>query len=468
MSERTIKRGGLAIGLEMQKTIKSANQDENKQENLGKLNDGVLKGASILAIGGLLSKIFGALYRIPLTTILGAEGLAVYQTVFPIYCILLTFSSTGVPTAISKLISSGYGERVVLKKCLSIFVPLGFLSSLLMILFAMVISSMQGNVMATFAYVMLAPSVVAVSFISCFRGYFQGKMNMLPTAISQITEQIVKLTVGLLLCSFIKGSPALMGGLACLSVTVSEIVALIYLAVAYKREKFQRVSTYILSFKRLIATLLPIILSTLLLPVARTFDSFTIVNSLKQYTPHASALYGIYTGSVESVSGVPVAICYAIAVATLPKISKSIAVRDVNTVKENVKKAFSYTLFLSSVLGLALFTFAPLITSVLFKKLTPYQADVTTRLISISFFSVVGLATAQTLTSCLVAMGKPYLPCAFLSMGLIVKFIMQIYLLKLPQINIFASIYSDIACYFVAVFLNLLYIRITLYKKQLT
>lgn len=435
-------------------TLENRDGKENKKTQ----SDQMIKGASIIAIGGLITKILGAFYRIPLTSVLGAEGLAVYQTVFPIYCILLTFSSTGVPTAIAKLISSGYGERVVLKKSLSLFVPLGFLGSLLMILLSFPLATLQGNALATLSYLTLAPAVVCVSVISCLRGYFQGKMNMTPTAISQITEQAVKLAVGLFLCTSVKGSPAVLGALACASVTISEVVALAYLYVLFKRREKPRVSTYFLSFKRLIATLLPIVISSLLLPLARAFDSFTIVNLLKKYTLHAHSLYGIYTGSVESVSGVPVAVCYGIAVAVLPTISKKIAEKDFASVRENIIKSFALTLFFSTTFGLFLFLFSPIITKILFSKLSPHLSTVTTRLLSLSFFTVIGLSTVQTLTSCLVAIGKPYAPCVFLSIGLLAKFILQIYLLKIPYLNIFGSLYSDIACYFVAVFLNLLYI----------
>ena len=435
------------------------------KENPKKSSNSLVKGASILAIGGLISKILGAFYRIPLTALLGAEGLSVYQTVFPIYCILLTFSSTGVPTAIAKLISSGYGERIVLKKSLSVFVPLGFLGSLLMILFSLPLAALQGNPYATLAYVALSPSVVIVSIISCIRGVFQGKAKMSPTAISQITEQVVKLAVGLLLCYFIKSSPHVLGALACIAVTASEFVALIYLLIVYKTANTACISTYYLSFKRLIGTLLPIVLSTLLIPIARTFDSFTIINILNDYTPNATALYGIYTGSVESVASVPVAICYGIAVAVLPSISKSFANKNLAETRENFIKSIALTLFSATCLGLGLFVFAPLITSILFGNLSPYLANVTAGLISLSFFSVIGLSLIQTLTACLVAIGKPFAPCIFLAFGILIKFILQINLLKIPSVNIFGGVYSDIACYFVAVFLDLLYI-ITILKSK--
>ncbi len=435
----------------------------NKKKIMG---NGLMHGAVILSIGGLIAKLLGAFYRIPLTSLLGAEGLGIYQTAFPVYCILLTFSSTGVPSAIAKLISSGFSERSVLKKSLSVFIPLGILGSLLMAVFAPLIANLQGNASAWLSYITLAPSVALVSAISCIRGYFQGKLNMMPTAFSQIIEQAVKLAVGLLLCYFSKGEPFVKGALACLAVTVSEIVCLAFLFFLYKRRKNPSVGTLYLPIKQLIATLLPIILSTLLIPLSRFFDSFTIVNLLNDYTPLASSLYGIYTGSVESVVGVPVAICYGISTACLPQISKAVYTKDDKSLKNNFIKSFSFTLFLSTVFGLGLFTFSDLTVKFLFGGLTYFEQTITAKLLSVSFFAVIGLSLIQTFTACLVGLGKPLAPCLFLSIGLAVKFCLQLFLLKNPNINIFGALYSDIACYFVAVFFNLLYIRSILFKKS--
>lgn len=448
--------------------ITISNADNKKSLRREKSSDGLIKGASVLAIGGLITKILGALYRIPLTSLLKSEGLGVYQTAFPVYCLLLTFSSTGVPSAIAKLVSSGYGQSGVLKKSLSLFIPIGLIGSLLMSVFSFNIASSQGNEGATLAYILLSPSVFLVSVISCLRGYFQGKLNMLPTAISQITEQAVKLGVGLFLCYFIDGSPELKGGLACLAVTAGEAVTLIYLFIRFKLDGKPRGNTFILSYKQLIATLLPISLSTLILPIARVFDSFTIVNFLSKYSSNATSLYGIYTGSVESVVNVPVAICYAVAVSALPQISRSVKNGDFIKIKDDFLKAVSITLFLSCIAGIVLFFFSPTVTKILFSSLSQSEKQITSSLLSLSFFTIIGLSLLQTLNSCLIAVGKPFAPCVFLSVGVIVKLIMQVLLLKNPYFNIFGVIYSDMACYFVAVFLILLYIIYILYKERVS
>ena len=126
----------------------------------------------------------------------------------------------------------------------------------------------------------LAPSVALVSVISCLRGYFQGKKNMSPTAVSQIIEQAVKLSVGLFLCYYFGNSPKKGAALATLAVTTSEAVALVYLIVLRKKDGDEK--TYAkFSARKIVATVVPITFSTLLLPVARVYDSFTVVNFLK-------------------------------------------------------------------------------------------------------------------------------------------------------------------------------------------
>ena len=89
-------------------------------------SNGLIKGAFIVTLGGLITKVLGAFYRIPLTNLLGAKGIGIYQMVFPLYSLLLTVSSTGVPSGISKIIAGGENPESVLKSSLLIFAPIGF------------------------------------------------------------------------------------------------------------------------------------------------------------------------------------------------------------------------------------------------------------------------------------------------------------------------------------------------------
>ncbi len=427
----------------------------------------VIKGAIVVSSAGLIAKILGALYRIPLTNILQADGLGVYQTVFPIYALLLTLSSSGIPSAISKLISSGEPADKVLAKALSIFLPLGLIGTTILCLLSIPLSSFQGIPEAKYAYIALSPAVTFVSAIACARGYFQGGRDMFPTAASQIVEQAGKLTVGLFLCYLFRADYALAGAAACFGVTISEIIATAYLFFRLKKDNVRYKTKEInYSARKIVSTVFPITLSALLLPIARVFDSFTIINVIGKYSLRAAALYGLYTGSVESVIGVPVALCYGAAISALPQISSAAAKNDCKSAKSKIVEAIAVTIFPASLFSGVIAIFSPLITRILFGGFTTADAIIVSKLLSYSAINVCLLSLVQTSSAILIGLNKPYASCLFLGFGLIVKAVVEIIFLNIPEINIFGALYSDISCYLIAIFGELLYI-ICILKRQL-
>lgn len=427
----------------------------------------VIKGAIVVSSAGLIAKILGALYRIPLTNILQADGLGVYQTVFPIYALLLTLSSSGIPSAISKLISSGEPADKVLAKALSIFLPLGLIGTTILCLLSVPLSSFQGIPEAKYAYIALSPAVTFVSAIACARGYFQGGSDMFPTAASQIVEQAGKLTVGLFLCYLFRADYTLAGAAACFGVTISEIIATAYLFFRLKKDNVRYKTKEInYSTRKIVSTVFPITLSALLLPIARVFDSFTIINVIGKYSLRAAALYGLYTGSVESVIGVPVALCYGAAISALPQISSAAAKNDCKSAKSKIVEAIAVTIFPASLFSAVIAIFSPLITRILFGGFTTTDAIIVSKLLSYSAINVCLLSLVQTSSAILIGLNKPYASCLFLGFGLIVKAVVEIIFLNIPEINIFGALYSDISCYLIAIFGELLYI-ICILKRQL-
>ena len=190
-------------------------------------------GVLILTIGGFIAKVIGALYKIPLTNALGSTGMGLYYLVFPLYSLLLVFSSSGVSIAVSKLVSEARANK--LKKNETMYfkagMTLSFVSSLLfsilLVVFSGVIANLQGNVLATKGYIAIAPALVSASLISVVKGYFQGVENMFPSSVAMIFEQIFKLIVGLFLAyRFLRYGIeyAVMGSI--LAVTISELITL--------------------------------------------------------------------------------------------------------------------------------------------------------------------------------------------------------------------------------------------------
>ena len=165
-----------------------------QKSNVQKQN-GFLKSVFVLSVGGIVAKVLGAIYRIPLTNLVGSYGMGLYQLVFPLFSLLLTISTAGIPVAVSKLVAEKVAlgkvdhAQKVFKTSLAMLALFGFFGSLVLFVFAEKISFLQGNVQAASAYKLIAPSVFFVCIISAYRGYFQGLMQMEPTALSQIVEQ---------------------------------------------------------------------------------------------------------------------------------------------------------------------------------------------------------------------------------------------------------------------------------------
>ena len=385
----------------------------------------LFKGAAYLTVAGVICKLLGALYRAPLTAVLGAEGLGIYQLVFPFYCILLTLSSTGIPTALSKLIAEGKDPERLFKKSLYYFGGAGLALSLAVFFAAPYIAGLQGNVGAIGAYKAIAPSVFFVSVLSCVRGYFQGRKNTLPTAVTQITEQVVKLLFGLTLCTLFGNTPTQKAALATLSVTLSEVAAVL-IAMAFYGKKDKISSGDTAGMKKILQVVFPITLSAIMIPLSKTVDGFLIVNLLNFDKAQATALYGLYSGAAESIVSMPVALCYSFAVVSVPEISSD---------KNDVGKRFDavyYTLALGVIAGVMTYLFAGFAVRVLYGGLSETNAAVLVALIKTASAQVVGLSLLQTLGATLVALDKYYIPPLILSVGIGTKILASFALIPSP------------------------------------
>ncbi len=162
-----------------------------------------LMGAAILSVSGLICKVIGAFYRIPLqNNILGLDGISLYQLAYPVYSMLLVISTSGLATAISKMVA----ERVVqqdfrgayrtFKISRNVLIVIGLVTTLIMILGNDLITAIQGDPLAAPVNLAIAPALFFVSLMSAYRGYFQGMQDMVPTGVSQLLEQVGKLAIG--------------------------------------------------------------------------------------------------------------------------------------------------------------------------------------------------------------------------------------------------------------------------------
>ena len=426
----------------------------------------ILFGAMSLGLGSVIAKLLGAVYRVPLTNLLGGTGLGLYQMVFPVYAVLLDFSGAGVPNALAKLISEGdehdrYNRGYVyLWSAVKLFVIIGLIFSFLMFVFAKPISSAQGNQNAYLGYIFLSPAIVLVAILSCFRGYFQGLMKMTPTAISQIVEQFFKTAFGLALVYTLRKNLSWAVGGATLAITISEFFALMYLYVVYKRNKnkfefkFEIGKSYFKeNVKKILKITFPITLVGIMIPLSQVIDSFLVLNILGGYRTDATALYGLLSGVVATVIGLPVSVCYGIATVAVPTVSgaKTVVEKD-----KNGAKTLIYTLMVSLPLAVLCYIFAPFIIKLLFRGLSGVEKITAINLLRVCSPCIVFLAFLQTGNAVLIGKGKPYLSVFSLSIGVLVKEFLNFQLLKIPKLNIYGGAIALIACYFTVCLINLI------------
>ncbi len=429
-----------------------------------------LKGILVLVVGSIIAKALGAVYRIPLTWILGAEGLGVYQLVFPVFSLLLVLSSTAVPTALSKIIASENSEvncKKILRVSIVALFIVGFIFSVVLFALSGVIANFQGNPKATLPYMAIAPSLVIVSVISAFRGYFQGKLNMTPTAVSNIVEQLFKLIFGLTL-SFLLIPQGLEFGVlgAVLGVTLSEFVTLGLLTITYLVEKKKgsihnekiTISTKQV-LKNLAKTAFPIIVANIILPISLFLDSLLVVNILLSsgFTASQSTiLWGLDSGVVTSIINLPVVFTLQVATCIVPNLTS-----DRSQISKRVNQSFLISCAISIPCALAVFVLAPQILSVLysgtFSSTVIDEMGVATKLLSYSSGLIILTAILQTQNATLQGLGHLKIPVINMSLAVILKLVFVFTLIQNPELNIFGLMIAKYVFFATVVCLNTIY-----------
>lgn len=415
-------------------------------------------GAVIISVGGFISKLLGAVYRIPLTKFLTSQGMGIYQLVFPLYCMLLTISASGIPTGVARLISSGNGEGAE-KRALTLFSAIGISGSAAMFALSEPIAWIVGEAAAAPCCRALAPSVFFVSVISVIRGYFQGKGNMFPTAATEICEQFIKVALGTLFAYLNRGNiyKAVQG--AVFAVTISEgITALAAVFIYTKRGGVSPLYKLApVSAKKIFSYTLPLTFTALALPLSQFLESVIAVRLLKSVSQNAVALYGVFSGCALTVINLPASITYGFAAAGVPQISP-LAESDMPRAKAKCAKCLLITLAVSLPCALALAVFAPLAARLLFSSLADNEKQLFINLVRIMSVNAVTISIMQTSSACLTALGKPLKSTASQWISSLARVALTAALIKFTTLSVTGAAISANCSYLLAVLLNLCYI----------
>lgn len=434
----------------------------------------LLKGAAILGAAALISKLIGAIYRIPYQNIAGDVGLYVYNQVYPVYTILLTLATFGFPSAISKTVSERLvagdregAKRVFRLSSLVLFFT-GLFFFLVLFLGAPTIAVLMANdPELTLPIRSISFALLVVPVMAAMRGYFQGHQNMIPTAVSQVVEQFIRVITILALAYwfvtngysvYYAGAGAVFGAV---TGAVASLFMLLYFWIrfakketyvqgaipsgAYKQESAKKI------IKQLFALAVPMAAGALVLPLMQIVDTFTVKNMLDfagfTNTQHITGVLGRGQPLVQFAAFVAAPLSLAL----LPAISEANARRDRKTIQNHTDLAMRLTLFIALPAAVGLAVIAEPINIFIYKT---NEGSVTLAVLAFTtIFSTMGVTTAGILQG----VGKVSRPARNLFIGVIFKVIFNISLI--PFMGITGAALASVLAYFIATMLNVLAVR---------
>ncbi|MCC8136866.1 MAG: polysaccharide biosynthesis protein [Clostridiales bacterium] len=446
-----------------------------KEKN--KSGNNFLVQGSILAAAAIIAKIIGMIYRVPLQNILGNEGNGYYSTANEIYAILLMVSCFNMPLAVSRLVSARV-QRGEYRNAHRVFLCAVRFSMLVGGVIALVTYACAGLItkyllsseLAVYGLRVLAPAIFISAILGTFRGYFQGFSNMVPTAFSQVVEQIVNAVVSLVCADIMfrygtslaetQGNDSLAaawgaaGGTfgTVASITVALIVMMIIYLTQSKsiRTRMRKDHTGVREsqadiYRELIVTIVPIILSTVVYNITNVVDLGVFGNVLQRqgYTEEETmTIWGIYSGQFRVLMNVPLALASSLSPSVVPSLTAAMEKRDKAEARRKVQTAIRFTMLLTIPCAAGLAALAEPIITMLFTNETGTPLSV--GIMQIGSLMIVFYALSTLSTGILQGLGRMRQPLIHCCVALAVHLIVLYLMLTTFNLNIYAVVGANI------------------------
>ena len=449
------------------------------------------RGFSFLGVAGITSKLLAVLYVPVLTLILGNIGNGIYNAGYMMYLLVFVITNSGVPVAISKLVSeqialSDYeASYKTLKVSGTVLLLTGTLTSILTAVFAKEFAAIIKWPEAYMTILALSPTMFFTAISCTFRGYFQGRSNMKPTSISQVIEQAVNsiLTIAFAYIMFYYGANhAVLAGIinpdeikleavkyaaagGTVGTSVGALVSAIYLSITFFSSKAHikdemhlyqtdKNSKYTLGFilRKIFEYAVPITIGQIAIYSAGLVDLRFIKERLIVGgfgVNEASALFGVFSTQYQKVLFIPLALATALSVAIIPAISSAAAIGDRKLLRKKIVGSLKTILMITVPAAIGMAVFADPIIRIIFPG-NPQGAD----LLMMGSWVLIPIAFVSTQTAILQAIGKTYLPTKHMIMGLVIKIFINYNLVAIGFINIKGAVLGSGFCFLFTGYLN--------------
>ncbi len=466
-----------------------------------KKHKGFVEGALIIAAASILVKIIGAVFKIPLDrAVLQTDGMALYNTSYTIYNLLFVISTAGLPTAISKLVAESdsrgdyAGSEKILKVSFRLLFCLGAIGSLVLFFGAKLFSGLVGYPDAYLTMAAMSPSLLFVGCMSAFRGYFQGRQNMLPTAVSEVIEAFSKLFVGLGLAYLLlpKGKMYASAG-AIFGVTAGSILGTVFLSLCYaKNRRRVKESDSETSSKEVLKSIVkiavPITLGVSVFTLTSFIDTATVTNQLKGYISESTAARESITSNLEAgqsekflaigsealtfekatereaafvygylvraitLFNMPAVVIAAIATSVVPAIAAANAEKNRKKSRGFTRSALIIAIVLALPCAAGMSILARPILSLIYKD-PSFSVLLNIMGVAVAFLTLVQIANAL-----LQAWGKVWIPVFNMMVGGVLKVVTNLLLVGRPELNITGAPVGTLICYITVVVLDIIFI----------
>lgn len=455
---------------------------------------------SILAAASIISRIIGLLYRLPMTDIIGDTGNNYYSCAFEIYNIMLIISSYSIPLAVSKLVSArvAKGEHrqafQIFKGSLLFAVITGTAVALIVYFGAELFTSMLQTPLSIFALKILAPVLVVVAILGVLRGFFQGLGTMMPSAVSQIIEQIVNAIISIwaayVLFNYgakigeVLGNPekyaaaygAAGGTLGTNLGAVSALLFMIFVFFAYMRvfkkriakDRNVEVDSFLYTMKILLITIIPVLLSTTIYNISGIIDQglFKNIATMQGYSvDEIDVWWGVFSGKYKVLINVPISIASAMAASSVPTLSASFAAGDTKGVNSQINAAIRFVMVIAMPCCVGLAVLAKPIFTLLFPG-TIASLDLATTMMWVGAVAVVFYSISTLSNGLLQGIDRLKIPVKNAAIALVAHIILLVVLMLVFRLNIYAVVIANSFFAFLVCVLNSISIQRAVGYKQ--
>ncbi len=395
--------------------------------------------ALILALSGLLVKVIGMVYKIPLTNLLGDSGMGYFNAAYTVYGLFFVLATSGLPVALSLLVAEAIAKgdeaeaEALYRSTAGLFLFVGTLAFLLMALPSKGFAYLLGNEGAAAGILAVSPTLAFMTYAGALRGFFQGRQRMAPIALSQVVEAVGKCLFGMLLATFAVTRYPLSSAAAyaIFGLTLASFLATLSLFIAKKR--FDRREGLLTAVplprskrrairQKVLTMALPVTVSAFAATLASSLDLFTVMHALRAIgcsTEDANAVWGNYSALAIPLFNMPTVLILPIAYTSLPLVRSALAKNQGLVAKKASLRALMLATALSLPASLGMSLLAKPILSLLYTDIESVASAAP--LLSLLSPAIFPLALVSVASSLLQAYGKLWYPVCSVGIGVLVK-----------------------------------------------